>query len=82
MSAKSYVHNESSVLSASSDETIKTPTKPTKVSNAVAQLTTQDHIELREAFEFIDKSGDGSVGPDELRIVLEAIGNKMTLEQA
>ena len=44
-------------------------------------LSKEQQSELKEAFEVFDVNGDGNIDADELGMILEAVGRKMTLEQ-
>uniref|UniRef100_A0A6B2LQ24 EF-hand domain-containing protein n=1 Tax=Arcella intermedia TaxID=1963864 RepID=A0A6B2LQ24_9EUKA len=39
-------------------------------------MTKEQHKELKDAFSIFDKNGDGSISREELKVVLEAIGQK------
>ena len=51
-----------------------------KVNGAVSRLTKDQKEELKEAFSVFDIDGDGNIAAEELKVVLEAIGRKVTLE--
>ena len=44
-------------------------------------LSKEQQAELKEAFEVFDVNGDGNISAEELGVVLEAVGRKMTHEQ-
>ena len=45
------------------------------------KLSQQQKSELREAFQLFDQDGDGTISTEELQIVLNSIGQGLTLEQ-
>ena len=45
------------------------------------ELTKEVKEELKEAFEVFDADGDGHINAEELQVVLEAAGRKMTREE-
>ena len=45
------------------------------------ELTKEVKEELKEAFEVFDAAGDGHINAEELQVVLEAAGRKMTREE-
>ena len=45
------------------------------------ELTKEQKNELKEAFDVFDKDGDETISAEELQVVLEAVGRKMTREQ-
>ena len=45
------------------------------------ELTKEQKEELKEAFQVFDVDGDGHINAEELQVVLEAVGRKMTPEQ-
>lgn len=44
--------------------------------------STSKQQELREAFDAFDKDGDGAINVDELRAMMEKLGDKLTLQEA
>ena len=49
-------------------------------SPAVQKLTEEQRAELKEAFAVFDIDGDAQIEANELKVVLEAIGRKVTME--
>ena len=45
------------------------------------ELSKEQKEELKEAFEVFDADGNGSINAEELQIVLEAVGRKMTEDE-
>ena len=45
------------------------------------ELSKEQKEELKEAFEVFDADGDGHINAEELKIVLEAAGRKMTEDE-
>ena len=45
------------------------------------ELTKEQRDELKEAFAMFDDDGNGKINEEELQVVLEAVGRKMTTEE-
>ena len=46
--------------------------------SAASKLTEEMHLEYKEAFDLFDKDGDGTITADELKIVMESLGQNPT----